>query len=733
MSAIISGYEYDIFISYRHNDNKSGWVTEFVRALEEELAATVKEPLTIYFDKNPHDGLLETHSVDKSLERKLKCLIFIPVISQTYYDPKSFAWQHEFCAFNTIAKTSPAGRDIRLANGNVASRILPVKIHDLDADDNESIEKELNAPLRAIEFIYREPGVNRPLRSSEEDPSKNLAQTVYRNQLNKVAQAIKQIIAAMKNPANHGIQTKSAAGVDAEVEQTVNPASIRSRGRKTVVGASLLIVLLTIGYFLFEESAAKSSGPIARSIAVLPFVDLSESKDQEWFADGLAEEIVNSLSHVDSLRVISRTSSFAFKGKTLSIRTIGDSLQVNYVVEGSVRKSPAGLRITAQLVRVKDGVHIWSNIYDRSSKDIFEIQSDIASKVGRALDVSLDPLEVKRMYWAGTKNADAYLAFLKGVELSDKAHYSSEFYDLSFLAKANIFFEEATRLDPEFVSPYLYHCDIYHHICLGEGNSSQDTISVEYAHRMLLQDLDNVIKHSKDESQKNYYRISRIMFSDDWSRLNEVIEKSLDDAFQERYKFQLIDTSPVIICLGHGDKLSLTASKKLETEPNNAWANTHLINNAMYQRRFKDVIQHSNEKGGFNLYAMLAMYQLGMFNEISDKLAKVATKTTLVYTDMEALMLARGGRLDEAKALMKKERRLQTSYIFAVDKIFGRDEANRVAKTLDDKPILHYLLIRTLLVSSLDPPFDISAIPNLVRRLKQAGVIIDQEKTGHSK
>ena len=119
MSSIIPGHEYDIFISYRQNDNRSGWVSEFVRSLQEELAATIKEPVSVYFDSNPHDGLLETHNVDKSLEGKLKCLIFIPILSQTYCDPKSFAWQHEFCVFNKLAKDQ-FGRDIKLSNGNVA-------------------------------------------------------------------------------------------------------------------------------------------------------------------------------------------------------------------------------------------------------------------------------------------------------------------------------------------------------------------------------------------------------------------------------------------------------------------------------------------------------------------------------------------------------------------------------------------------------------------------------------
>ena len=100
MASIILGYEYDIFISYRQKDNKGDrWVSEFVEALKTELESTFKEDVNVYFDINPHDGLLETHDVDASLKDKLKCLIFIPIISRTYCDPKSFAWEHEFKAF----------------------------------------------------------------------------------------------------------------------------------------------------------------------------------------------------------------------------------------------------------------------------------------------------------------------------------------------------------------------------------------------------------------------------------------------------------------------------------------------------------------------------------------------------------------------------------------------------------------------------------------------------------
>src|SRR5450759_3255827 len=187
MPSLIPGYEYDIFISYRQKDNKGDrWVSEFVDALKTELESTFKEEIGVYFDINPHDGLLETHDVDASLKDKLKCLVFIPIISQTYCDSKSFAWQHELVAFNKSAKEDQFGRDIRLTSGNVASRILPVKIHDLDAEDKALLENELGGVLRSIEFIYREAGVNRPLKPYD-DAKENLNRTNYRNQVNKVA------------------------------------------------------------------------------------------------------------------------------------------------------------------------------------------------------------------------------------------------------------------------------------------------------------------------------------------------------------------------------------------------------------------------------------------------------------------------------------------------------------------------------------------------------------------
>jgi TolB-like protein len=405
MASIIPDFEYDIFISYRHNDNLDGWVANFVRNLEKELRGTLKDTITIYFDQNPHDGLLESHNVDKSLEGKLKCLIFIPIISQTYCDPKSFAWQHEFVAFNKLVKQDQFGRDIKLNNGNVASRILPVKIHDLDSEDKSIVESEIGGVLRAIEFIYKEAGVNRPLKSTD-SKTDNQNKTDYGNQVNKVANAIKEIVTSLKSPGT--------ASSRATINEQPSTKSIQSK--KPVIVSIVALLIIIAGYLIYQQVTTSKVQPtqLDKSIAVLPFVDLSEAKDQGWFSDGLTEEILNSLAHVKDLSVISRTSSFAFKDKNLRIQTIADSLNVNYIVEGSVRKSDTGLRITAQLIRANDGFHIWSNTYDRKPVDIFVLQQEIAAKIAESLDISLDPKAVEKMQWAGTSNPEAYVAFLKG-------------------------------------------------------------------------------------------------------------------------------------------------------------------------------------------------------------------------------------------------------------------------------------------------------------------------------
>ncbi len=226
MSSLLPEFEYDIFISYRHKDNKSdGWVTEFVRTLRSELEATFKEDISIYFDENPHDGLLQHHEVDDSLREKLRCLVFIPIVSQTYCDPKAFAWQHELLAFIKLASEDKLGLKTKVGGGNTASRVLPVRIHDVDARDKKLFEDATGGVMRPIDFIYKESGVNRPLRANEENPGKNQNQIFYRNQVNKMANAIKDIIS--------GLQGKEFAyGPEVSPEKEVNATVHREKRQR---------------------------------------------------------------------------------------------------------------------------------------------------------------------------------------------------------------------------------------------------------------------------------------------------------------------------------------------------------------------------------------------------------------------------------------------------------------------------------------------------------------------
>lgn len=727
MPAIVPAFEYDIFISYRHNDNLDGWVTDFVQNLEKELRSTLKDSLSIYFDKNPHDGLLETHHVDKSLEGKLKCLIFIPIISQTYCDPKSFAWQHEFCAFNRMAEAtlSPLerdgvrsfGRDIKLSNGNVASRILPIKIHDLDSEDKILLESELGGVLRAIEFIYKESGVNRPLKPSD-NKNENQNKAEYRNQVNKVANAIKEIITSLKSPGNQATPS------------ITNSLPIAKTSKKPVVAILSLILVLAVGsYFVYPKLLSETLPAIAldKSIAVLPFVDLSEAKDQGWFSDGLTEEILNSLAHVKGLNVISRTSSFAFKNKNLRIQTIADSLGVNYVVEGSVRKSDNGLRITAQLIRAKDGFHIWSNTYDRNSKDIFVLQQEIAAKIAGSLDISLDPKAVERMQWAGTNNPEAFVTFLKGQEIFNEGHIKRNEL-LPYLKRANINFDDAIRMDPEFINPYVYKGDFYFHfLTKNKITVYNDTITEAQAYTRMKESIESAIDKSRTESEKDYYRLYSIMYSNDWSAIRPVIERvfSSPEAVQ-LFSYQPYNVSALLTCLGYGQQISRISRAILKKDPLNDNRKREIVEANMFSGNYLRAIEiidslNTNDDVRLNYNKVFCLYRLEKFDEANSLFIRLDSGSVSSYTSLHAMLLAQMGKISEAKKLMDKDLRVDYN-LFGIEAAYGRDAANLEASTLDKSLVMHPLLLFSYVHSPKNLSFDLSKTPNFAKRLRQAGV-----------
>ena len=451
MPSIIEGYNYDIFISYRQKDNKhDGWVTEFVNQLKGELEATFKEDISIYFDENPSDGLLETHSVDKSLEGKLRCLIFIPIISRTYCDPKSYAWQYEFYAFNKISKEDRFGRDIRLSSGNVASRILPVKIHDLDPEDKSLIENELGGVLRGIEFIYKEAGVDRPL-TSKDNEEKNLNRTNYRNQINKVALAIKELLSAIKH------KEQKSEPVTAELSGFTSIPK-RNNRIKILTGLSLILLLIVLG-ILFIPKLIKPKEQFEKSIAVLPFKLLSDEPDKQYLADGMMDAITLHLSKIKDLRVMSRTSVEQYRGTTKTTRQIGKELGVEYLLEGSFQKFGDNARLIVQLIKTGKEGHIWANDYDRNWSDIFKVQSEVAQKIADELHSAITPEEKQLIEKIPTTNLTAYDFYQRGIEEHTKFWLNNN--DRKVLEKAEDFYHEALKYDSTYAQSYIGLAKVY--------------------------------------------------------------------------------------------------------------------------------------------------------------------------------------------------------------------------------------------------------------------------------
>lgn len=455
MSSIIPEYNYDIFISYRQKDNKGDkWVSEFVEALKTELEATFKEDVSIYFDENPHDRLQETHNVDKSLESKLKCLIFIPILSQTYCDPNSYAWQNEFLSFLKSVKNDRFGKDVKLRGGNVASRVLPIRIHDLEPEDVKLFEKETGSVLRSLDFVYKTAsGVNRPLQP-EDDKNDNLNKTLYRDQINKVAGAIKEIIISIKKEIESAVQGKN----EKRVEEVQSSDSIEKGSKRRITPQSrkwllftlplllVTVVVILIYSVLNYSKQSQKLTDLDKSIAVLPFVNDSPDKENDYVCNGMMEEILNQLQKISDLRVKSRTSSEKYRNSGKDIREIGKELNVSMIMEGSVRKIGDDLRIYTQLINAKTGDHLWSEVYDgKYTTDILSFLPQVARRVANSLNVVITPKEEKIIATASTSNMQVYDLKLKADEMIRQWQRT---YDSIYLKSALNLINQSLNLEP---------------------------------------------------------------------------------------------------------------------------------------------------------------------------------------------------------------------------------------------------------------------------------------------
>jgi TolB-like protein/Tfp pilus assembly protein PilF len=232
------------------------------------------------------------------------------------------------------------------------------------------------------------------------------------------------------------------------VRATPSPALPRSHRRRNIITLVLtgVIISAAAGFFLLPRVSAHKCD---KSIAVLPFENLSDEKENAYFADGIQDDVLTNLSKVGDLKVISRTSVMPYRGKATNVREIGKALGVGAILEGSVRRIGNRVRVNVQLINAENDEHMWAEDYDRDLTDVFAIQTDLAQQIVRELQAKLSPMEKAQIERRPTENGEAYLAFMQGHEIfyrPDKFRSNTE--------KAEQFFDKATKLDPNFAGAF---------------------------------------------------------------------------------------------------------------------------------------------------------------------------------------------------------------------------------------------------------------------------------------
>jgi TolB-like protein len=354
--------------------------------------------------------------------------------------------------------------------------------------------------------------------------------------------------------------------------------------------------------------AAAGSVPGAKSIAVLPFVNMSADPDQEYFSDGLAEEIINLLAHIPGLKVIARTSAFSFRGKEQDIRRIADALGVTHVLEGSVRRAGNRLRITGQLIHAADGAHLWSERYDRELSDIFAIQDDISTAIVGALRVKLsDEIGANRY----TPNLAAYEMYLKARHLAPKVTPES-------LQMSRQCYERAIRLDDAFALP---HIGIGHYwisvMIFGRCPAHQAVTAARAAAHKALQ-----IDPALPEAHA-LLGLLAAMYDFDWAAAERhfdfpMARQSGFAAFRPMYGwFQFL--------CGNVDQAITLAERGIEEDPLDVWPRMNLQAYLQWAGRSSDALEQLHKVLEIDEHQVVAMVAMAMIYADQGDLAQALT------------------------------------------------------------------------------------------------------------
>ena len=464
-----------------------------------------------------------------------------------------------------------------------------------------------------------------------------------------------------------------------------------------------------------------------QSVAVLPFVSMSSGEDDTYFADGLTEEILNSLARLPELLVTARTSSFHFKDKNIPVPEIAATLGVEHVVEGSVRRSGEQVRITAQLIRAEDGFHLWSDTYDRTLEDVFAVQEDIAENIAETLDVVLNEEKRQRMRDARIEDVEAFIAYQKGMEMMEKAHAISDPVDM--LPEANQYFDQALALVPSIANAQLERTDLFGHILFSNaaGIKTYTPAELEEALEQIQAGLTQVARYAQSDAQRAYIEAERAEFSDDWS----TIPAKLDRAFQTEECYAVNWVTSLAGIFGWSEQTAAHYERLMRCDPLSGlyvamgaqfliWAGqteraievtSQFLDKGEFQPwaddiRFSAILASGNNPDAIDLYAANPE---GSFYEVPRKIYAYAMENEI-------------DRAREILEAAKKEAPVNDSTLLMAEAALGnREAANAYASILDARFAGPFILAEAVKACFCGAPFDLEATPNFKKRIEEAG------------
>ncbi len=432
------------------------------------------------------------------------------------------------------------------------------------------------------------------------------------------------------------------------IERTVplQPEGPRRLPVAVTLGAvAALAVVPGLAWYFTRASRNTDSpaAPLAASVAVLPFVNMSAAKDEEYFSDGITEEVINALANVEGLRVVSRTSAFAYKNKNLSVRQIGEELAVATVLEGSVRREGNAMRLSAQLINAADGYHLWSKTYDRELKSIFAVEDELARAIAEALRPKL--LKQAPPAQAPTGNVEAHDLYLQGRHAWSKRTVAD-------LKEAMGLFEKAIKLDPGFALAHAGMSDCY--LLLGEYSRERpaDVLPKAKPHAYRALELDG----SLAEAHASLGLIS--LYDYDWVTAEREFKRAVElrSGYATAHHWYAI----LLVSLGRFDEARAEAQRAVELDPASPIVN-NMLALVLYESRdyekaiaaFRKTLE-LNPAFSLSREMLACVYAtLGRKQEALAELDQIKASST-EHLAMRAWILAMAGDTAGAKALMRE-------------------------------------------------------------------------------